>query len=137
MRTALDSNILSLLWSAHPDAGRMNTQLEEVRSQGGLVVSGPVFSELSAHPKISIKFVESFLDEMTIAVDFDLGEDIWRFAAERYSAYAIRRRNSGGGLPKRLLMDFVVGSHAQLKADRLMTRDAKRYGQNFPDLRII
>lgn len=137
MRTALDSNILSLLWSAHPDAGRINTQLEEVRSQGGLVVSGPVFAELSAHPKISIQFVDSFLGEMSIAVDFDLGEDVWRLAAERYSGYAVRRRQSGGGLPKRLLMDFVVGSHARLKADRLMTRDAKRYGQNFPDLRLI
>lgn len=137
MRTALDSNILSLLWSAHPDAGRMNTQLEEVRSQGGLVISGAVFAELLAHPRISVQFVQSFLREMTIDVDFDLGEDIWRLAAERYSAYAVRRRQSGGGLPKRLLMDFVVGSHAKLKADRLMTRDAKRYGQNFPDLRLI
>jgi predicted nucleic acid-binding protein len=137
MRTALDSNILSLLWSAHPDSAAVTTQLAEVQGQGGVVVCGAVFVELCAHPKLSINFVKKFLAEMTIAVDFELGEDIWQLAAERFAAYAVRRRRSGGGLPKRLLVDFIVASHAQLKADRLMTRDAKRYKQNFPTLHLI
>jgi predicted nucleic acid-binding protein len=58
-------------------------------------------------------------------------------AAETFAAYAIRRRRSGGGSPKRLLPDFVIASHAMLKADRLMTRDASRYAQDFPNLRLI
>jgi predicted nucleic acid-binding protein len=36
-----------------------------------------------------------------------------------------------------LLVDFVVASHALRKADRLMTRDANRYGLDFPKLRLI
>jgi hypothetical protein len=137
MRTALDTNILSLLWSAHPDSAMVTAQLEEVRGTGGVVVSGPVFVELSAHPKISVHFVEGFLAEMGINVDFDLGEDVWRLAATSFTAYASRRRRSGGGLPKRLAVDFIVASHAILKADRLMTRDANRYRQDFPKLRLI
>jgi predicted nucleic acid-binding protein len=137
MRTALDSNILSLLWSAHPDAATVTTQLAEVQAQGGVVVSGPVFVEISAHPRVNVRFVQKFLDEMTIAVDFEIGEDIWHLAATTFAAYAIRRRRSRGGLPKRLLVDFIVASHALLKADRLMTRDANRYRQDFPNLRLI
>jgi hypothetical protein len=74
---------------------------------------------------------------MNVAVDFDLGEDVWRLAASNFSAYASRRRRSGGGVPKRMLADFVIASHAQLKAERLMTRDANRYSQDFPMLHLI
>jgi predicted nucleic acid-binding protein len=31
----------------------------------------------------------------------------------------------------------VIASHALLQADRLMTRDANRYVQDFPNLRLI
>jgi predicted nucleic acid-binding protein len=58
-------------------------------------------------------------------------------AAESFAAYAIRRRRSGGGSTKRLLPDFVIASHAMLRADRLMTRDASRYSLDFPNLRLI
>jgi predicted nucleic acid-binding protein len=75
--------------------------------------------------------------EMNIAVDFDLGEDVWRFAATSFAAYAIRRRRSGGGLAKRLPADFVIASHALLKADRLMTRDTNLYALDFPNLRLV
>jgi predicted nucleic acid-binding protein len=32
--------------------------------------------------------------------------------------------------------DFVIAAHALLKADRLMTLDANRYGVDFPQLRL-
>ena len=112
-------------------------QLSKARAEGALVVSAPVFVELAAIPTGNAQRVEHLLEEMNITIDFDLGEDVWRLAATSFSAYALRRRRSGGGSPKRLLADFVIGSHAMLKADRLMTRDANRYAQNFPNLRMI
>jgi predicted nucleic acid-binding protein len=39
--------------------------------------------------------------------------------------------------PKRMLVDFVVGAHALLQADRLVTQDEDRYARDFPDLRLI
>ena len=137
MRTALDTNILSPLWSGEPSAVGVPAQLERIRSQGALVVCGAVFVELAAHPSVDADLVEKFLREMNVMIDFDLGEDIWRLAASTFAAYAIRRRRSGGGPPQRLLGDFIVASHAMLKADRLMTRDANRYDQDFPSLRLI
>ena len=137
MRTALDTNILSLVWSGGPLAATIAAHLSEARGQGALVVCAPVFVELSAIPTGNAQRVEKLLDEMNIAVDFDLGEDVWRFTATSFAAYAIRRRRSEGGSPKRLLPDFVIAAHALLKADRLMTRDTSRYAQDFPSLRLI
>jgi len=136
MRTALDTNILSLFWSGEPPAATIAAQLSKARAEGALVVSAPVFVELSAIPTGNAQRVERLLEELNIAVDFHLGEDIWRLAATSFAAYAIRRRRSGGGSPKRLLPDFVIASHALLQADRLMTRDASRYSQDFPTLRL-
>ena len=101
------------------------------------MVSAPVFVELSAVPGLNVQLVRKALGEMSIAIDFDLEEDVWLLAAETFAAYAIRRRRSGVGSPKRLLPDFVIASHALLKADRLMTRDASRYAQDFPNLRLL
>ena len=137
MRTALDTNILSLFWSREPSATSIAAQLSKARTEGALVVSAPVFVELSAIPTGDVQRIESLLGEMGIAIDFDLGEDVWRLAATSFSAYAIRRRRSGGGFPKRLLPDFVIAAHALLKADRLMTRDAQHYRLNFPSLRLL
>jgi predicted nucleic acid-binding protein len=137
MRTALDTNILSPIWSAAPAAAKVIEGLLRARSQGALVVCAPVFVELSAVPGLNVQSVREALRKTDIAIDFDLEEDVWRLAAETFSAYAVRRRRSGGGTPKRLLPDFVIASHAMLKADRLMTRDASRYAQDFPNLRLI
>jgi predicted nucleic acid-binding protein len=137
MRTALDTNILSLFWSGGPLAVTIAAQLSRVRAEGALVISAPVFVELSAIPTGDAQRVEKLLREMNVAVDFNLEEEVWRFAATRFAAYAIRRRRSGGGSPKRLPADFLIASHALLNADRLMTRDANRYAVEFPDLRLI
>src|SRR5580658_5212322 len=137
MTTALDTNILSPTWSAAPSAVTIASQLSKVRAEGALVISAPVFVELSAVPGLSVQTVRKALAETDIAIDFDLEEDVWMLAAASFAACAIRRRRSGGGSPKRLLPDFVIAAHALLKADRLMTRDATRYSQDFPNLRLI
>jgi len=137
MRTAVDTNILSPIWSAAPSAATIATELSRVREEGALVICAPVFVELSAVPGLNVQLVRRTLAETSIAIDFDLEEDVWLLAAATFAAYAIRRRRSGGGSPKRLLPDFVIAAHALLKADRLMTRDASRYSLDFPNLRLI
>jgi predicted nucleic acid-binding protein len=137
MRTALDSNILSSLWSNEPSAERVEAELRSARLQGGIVVCAPVYVELVAHPLVSPGFVDKFLAETTIAIEFDLDESIWRKAAEGFAAYVQRRRRSGGTSPKRVLPDFIIAAHAQLRADRLMTLDPARYKLDFPKLHLV
>src|SRR5271169_3775931 len=108
MRTALDTNILSPIWSAAPSAATIAARLSKVRAEGALVVSAPVFVELSAVPGLSAQTVRKVLAETAIAIDFDLEEEVWMLAATSFAAYATRRRRSGGGPPKRLLPDFII-----------------------------
>ena len=65
------------------------TQLSKARAEGALVVSAPVFVELSAIPTGDAQRVEKLLREMNVAVDFNLEEDVWRFAATSFAAYAV------------------------------------------------
>lgn len=137
MRTALDSNILSSLWSAEASAQDIRQQLVGARAQGSIVVCAPVYLELSAHPLVAPGMLDRLLGEADIGIEFDLDERIWRKAAERFAAYAKRRRRSGGSSPKRLLADFLIAAHALLHADRLFTLDPSRYKQDFPELKLL
>lgn len=136
MRTALDSNVVSSLWSGEQSADRINRELVEARARGGLVMCAPVFVELMAHPLAKDGVLKRFLIETDIAVDFDLEEKVWRKAASGFAAYAQRRRRSGGDSPKRLLVDYIIAAHALLHADQLMTLDPHRYTLDFPQLRL-
>ncbi len=137
MRTAVDTNVFSALWSSEPTAGAMAALLGEAHSKGGIVICGAVYAELLAHPKVTQTFVDNFLLQTTVTVEFDTGEHIWRDAARAYARYAQRRRTSSGTQSKRLLVDFVVGAHAMLRADCLLTLDASRYVQGFPKLNLV
>ena len=108
--------------------------LGRARADGGLAISAPVYAELLAHPKASIDFVDHFLAQTSIVVDFILDEAVWNQAASAFAGYADRRRRAGDGTPKRLLADFIIGSHAMLRCDRLLTLDSTRYTTAFPHL---
>jgi predicted nucleic acid-binding protein len=92
---------------------------------------------LVAHPLAAREFVDQFLADTEIAIEFMLDEFVWRKAAEGFAAYAQRRRRSGSTSPKRLLPDFLIAAHALLRADRLFTLDPTRYQLDFPELRLV
>ena len=137
MKTALDSNVLSALWSGERSAARVLAELRQARAQGSTVICAPVYVELSAHPLVSPGFVDKFLADTRITVEFGLDEAVWRKTAEAFASYAQRRRRSGGAQPKRVLADFLIAAHALLRADRLFTLDPTRYQQDFPELRLM
>jgi predicted nucleic acid-binding protein len=137
LRTAIDSNVLSALWSRESIASGAEESLGRAQAEGGLVVSAPVYAELLAHPKITESLLNGFLADTAIDVDFELGRDVWLDAGRRFAIYAKRRRRVTHDNPKRLLADFIIGSHALTHADRLMTLDAKRYERDFPELKLI
>jgi len=85
MRTAVDTNVISALWSAEPKASQVATQLNQARARGELVVCAPVYAELLAYPSATQTFVESFLNDMDFAIAFLLSERIWREAAGAFA----------------------------------------------------
>lgn len=137
MRTAIDTNVLSALWSKEPFAADIADRLGDAKAEGGLVVGAPVYAELLAHPKATESFVDQFLEDTGIAVDFEFQRPVWLEAGKRFARYAKRRRKAAQTSPRRLLADFIIGSHALTQADCLMTLDPKRYQQDFPELKLI
>ena len=137
MRTAIDTNVISALWSSEPFAGQIAELLGRASSEGALVVAAPVYAELMAHPKATPRFVDQFLASTRVDAEFFLEEAVWHETARSFAAYARRRRASAGGAPKRLLVDFLVGAHALLSSDRLFTLDPDRYRHDFPKLRLL
>ena len=137
MRTAIDTNVLSALWSREQLAAEVAKKLGDAKIEGGLVIGAPVYAELLAHPQATEAFISSFISETGIVLDFELDQQVWLEAGRRFARYAKRRRVSAPEGPERLLADFIIGSHALAKADRLMTLDPNRYGRDFPDRKLI
>jgi len=137
MIVSIDTNVISALWSDEPDATSIRLQLRRIKNQGQLIICPVVYIELAAYPRTDIKYVDQFLRNTDIDVDFDMTPDIWRDAAGRFAAYAKRRRSSGGGHGKRLPADFIIGSHALHAADRLFTLENSRYQTDFPELSMV
>ncbi len=137
MRTALDTNILSALWSNEPVAAIVAANLGAAKAMGAVLVSAPVYAELLAHPTLPEAAINRFLAETGVSVDFELSPEVWLGVGRRYAKYAARRRRTLGQGPKRLFADFVIGAHALFQADCLMTLDPQRYRRDFPELKLI
>jgi predicted nucleic acid-binding protein len=72
MRTAVDTNIISALWSREPTASDAAKRLGEAKAEGGIVIAAPVYAELLAYPNTTVSFVNKFLADTGIFVDFEL-----------------------------------------------------------------
>src|SRR5260370_18761336 len=118
MRTAIDTNVLSALWSKESLASDIAKNLGNAKTEGGLVVGAPVYAELLAYPKATESFVNSFLEDTGIDVAFEFQQRVWLEAVGRFSRNAKRRRRTTQQGPRRLLADFILGSHALAHADR-------------------
>jgi predicted nucleic acid-binding protein len=137
MRTAIDTNVLSALWSQEPFANSIASNLGNAKQDGALIISAPVYAELLAHPTYTEAAINTFLDDTGISTDYELSSQGWLEAGRRFAKYAARRRRDSKAQPKRLLADFIIGAHALVEADRFMTLDPHRYRLNFPELKLI
>ena len=100
-------------------------------------IAAPVYAELLAYRGMTGDRLDEFLLSTGIAVDFRMEEEVGRWAGRRFGKHAARRRAARAGQPRRLVADFVIGAHALLHADRLLTLDVRLYKQDFPDLQLI
>jgi predicted nucleic acid-binding protein len=134
VRTAVDTNIISALWSRGPLADQAFELMKSARLEGQLLICSLVYTELVANPAASAQFVDSFLSTTRIDVDFDIDRRLCREAGARFQAHARRRQRGRSGAPRRIVADFLIGMHAILRADRLLTFDTGVYRRDFPEL---
>ena len=137
MITSIDSNVIIGLWNADDTLNPAAlTALDAAFSSGGLVICGAVYAELLALPKRTEEFVDTFLTDTQIAVDWTSSESIWRTAGQAFQGYDRRRRKQKINSPRRILADFFIGAHALENSYSLLTLDERIYGAAFPKLHI-
>lgn len=137
MITALDTNVLVALWDRNDTLNSAaQAALDDAFARGKLVISGAVFAELLAFQQRTETFLDQFLKDTGISVDWTTDESIWRVAGMAFQKYAKRRRKQKNG-PRRILADFLIGAHALEKGYRFLTLDDGIYPTAFPKLQIV
>ena len=131
MITALDTNILLDILRPNEQYYESSARaLQEADVAGALVICDVVYAELCVHFETQ-RECDAFLDSTEIRV-----EPLNRAAHSR-AAQAWRQYRRQGGQRMRILSDFFIGAHAELQADRLVSRDRGFYRQLFPGLSLL
>ncbi len=128
MVTAVDTNILLDIALGFPlEATIARKALEKAESQGSLVSSAVCFAEIAGkYP--NKQAITAFFRDLTIAV-LPVDEETAFLAGKFFREYKLR-----GGTRDRILPDFLIAAHAQLYADRLLTRDHRFFTGSFQGL---
>src|SRR4051812_34536232 len=123
--TWIDTNILSALYRGDESArGEARRAMTEAANDGWFAISACVYAELLAGPGMNDWQLLGLLQESKIPIAWQTGEDVWTLAAERFAAYASRRR-AMIGQPKRFVADFLIGAQATVRGGRLLTFDRR------------
>jgi hypothetical protein len=105
-------------------------RLRAVADGEGLALNPIIYAELSVH----YETVEA-LEEALSGHAFARLALPWEAAFVAGKAY--RRYRRKGGAKRSPLPDFYIGAHAAVAGLSLLTRDARRYRDYFPKLKLI
>jgi hypothetical protein len=129
--TAVDTNVLLDVFGADATYGiRSANALRRCLREGALVACEAVWAETA----VAFPGGKPFQDAMRAAgVAFS---PIGEIAALRASA-SWRTYRSRGGRRERVAADFLIGAHALIQCDRLLTRDRGFYRSYFRELKVV
>jgi predicted nucleic acid-binding protein len=154
MITGVDTNVLlDVLIPGAPHGDESERALAQAVRAGALLISEPVYAELAAHfgDKADL---DRFLTDTSIRLEPSGAEALHR-AGRAWSEY-LRRRPAALACPQcgatqdircdtcgasmqprqHVVADFLIGTHALVHADQLLTRDRGYYATYFPDLKL-
>ena len=131
MIKAVDSNVLLDVMSADPVFGEgSRSALRAAVMDGSLMACDVVWSEIGAMFG-SVDMASDALEELDVRFA-PLDAEVAMAAGHVWRSY---RR--GGGTRERAIADFLIGTHALMRADRFVTRDRGFYRSYFRRLRVI
>ncbi len=153
MITAVDTNILlDVLIPDAPHGDESEGALAEALRAGAVVISDPAYAELAVHFPKQEK-LDRFLADTGLRLELSNADALDR-AGTAWSEYLRRRPAPAcpqcGARPKlhcdqcgasiqprhHVVADFMIGAHAVVQADQLLTRDRGYYATYFPELTL-
>ena len=131
MITAVDTNVLLDVFGANQNYGAASASaLDRCAAEGSLIASAAVWSETAAAFAEASAFERAMRD---LGVSFSpLTEAAANRAARQWRSY-----RQQGGRRDRITSDFLIGAHALVCAERLLTRDRGFFRQYFSGLQVI
>lgn len=127
---AVDSSVIVELLANSEHADAAEAALRDALGRGPVVVCDVVVTEICSSLRDGDQAVQA-LEDMGIAYS----------AVEQKSALRAgemqRRYRARGGTRQRTVQDFIVGAHALLQCNALITRDASFFRDYFKGLKVI
>jgi predicted nucleic acid-binding protein len=142
MITAVDSAVLlDVLVPGTERGAESEERLATAAREGAMVICPTVAAELSVYFTREVE-LKAFLRDTGLRVD-PIGLAALHLAGQAWKAYQRRAatpaRGDGDGVQparRQVVADFMVGAHALLQSDRLLTRDRGFYRVCFPKLKL-
>ena len=131
MITAVDTSVLLDVLTDDPaHAEQSEALLARAYQQGGLIICPVVYAELAPTAR-DRRQLDDWLQRGGIRA-------VALTAEHGYAAgLAHAKYRKAGGKRERVLADFLIGAHALLEANRLLTRDRGFYRKYFSGLEIL
>ena len=131
MITAVDTNVLIDILEPDPAYGPTSRDaLKRCLSEGAVVACEVVWAEVATSYSGNVQRVVRALRDAGFAYS-PMDEESALEAAKSWHAY--RKK---GGNRERIAADFLIGGHARVQCDRLLTRDHGFYRVYFKPLRV-